>query len=182
MPQRIEIGLDISEMRREILERQHEAMRPFQEELRKLDVIQEMMQKNASPVSPSVELAMRPQTAYERYLATGARGRKGKRQGLRTKPNGHANGHANGFDSRNRYEGMSQKAAVKNVLAEKAGLNCNQLVILLKQGGYPFTSAQPKQSLGTALRYMVKNGELQAVEPPEGHRNDGITYYLPEAK
>lgn len=176
MPQ---LDLNITEMRRQILERQHEAMRPFQEELRKLDVLEEMVNKGANP---SVETATRPLNAYERYLATGARGRKGKRQGLRTKPNGHANGHANGFDLRNRYEGMSQKAAVKNVLAEKAGLNCNQLVILLKQGGYPFTSAQPKQSLGTALRYMVKNGELQAVEPPEGHRNDGITYYLPEAK
>jgi len=129
-------------------------MKPFQEELRKLDILEEMMMQSDIQAEAITGLA---------------------------KPNGHAKTTKHRA-ARQPYTGMSQKKAVQEILRLQGltGLNARQITSKLEAGGYLFTSKQPLQSLSTQLRYMVKDGLLRVEEPDKRNNGDGVTnvYFL----
>lgn len=148
------LDLDIEATRIDILRRQQEAIRPFQEELRALDAIERLVDRSGAAQYARPVLLAAP--------AEGKRplGRPKKKKKLDSKPNGHFKG----------YRGQRQKAVIEDILASEPGLNTREIVSRMTAGGYQFASKEPVQSIGTTLRYMVQAGRLK----PKTSKREGV--------
>lgn len=137
------LDLDIERMRADILQKQHEAMKPFQEQLRNLDIIEQMVDQQATPESHHAEM--------QRLFKQGVEHEK-------PKPNGH----------HKPYAMVSQPTAILDILKHEPGLNAREIGDRMIAGGFPFKSKNPVSSVTQILRDMVKTQEL-VVKKPHSH-------------
>lgn len=158
------LDLDIEALKIEVLRRQQEAMRPFQEELRELEIIENLVNRGfARPTvgggrTASIDASTRDEvdvTAFHRSVADKHERNRKSKPAKHPKPNGH----------HKPYATLSQRNAVEDILGKESGLDCRELVDRMQRGGYRFASTEPVQSLTTVVRMMVKDGTLKVTEP-----------------
>ena len=144
----LDLDMDIESIRMDLLKRQQEAMKPFQEELRKLDIIEGMVHRNGATPRP-------------RKVPKKAKKRNGSK----------ANGHVEPF------AGMRQEDAVIKVLAKEPNLIGAEIAKRMVEGGFPFTTKNPKASIWPLLHQMAEDGRLR--KSGEGGRGHELRYALP---
>jgi hypothetical protein len=170
------INVDIEKLTADILERQAKAiavpltqlfaaMRPFQEELVQLVKLEEVLQGEAV------------KQAFDAAEEAGISAQQ------RSKPNGQTilvrERSVAEVQRRNLrpYAAMAQAEAIRAILGKQDRVSAAELAELMRQGGYPFTSKNPKGSLATTIRQMVKRGEL-GVQKPVSHKAGAANKYF----
>ena len=124
------LDLDIEAMKLDILRRQQEAMKPFQEELRNLEIIEGIVERNGKPKRRGPEHTL----PVKGWLPEKTR-RRAKR-----KSNGAAP-----------YAGLTQPGALKEILQKEPLLTAKEITARMVEGGFPFATSRPDTSVTTLL-------------------------------
>lgn len=156
------LDIDIEAMRIAILRRQQEVMKPFQEELRKLDILETM-----------VEGAPKAIRKHHRNGAGAAytlpvKGWKTDAKQKRSKANGHAGP----------YVGMTQLEALREILQKEPQLRATDIAQRMVDGRFPFSTAKPLASVITLLGQMTKKGEVKVTKPESRVGGEANRYRL----
>jgi hypothetical protein len=139
----------------EILKRQQTAIEGFQEELRNLKMIRQLVART------QVEAPIIDAAAYKKLK------------------NGRPNGHAKPNGHHQPYAKLTMGQSIVEILTQKPGLMATEVTPRLVDGGFPFKTKKPLASVGQTLNDLVKAEKLRSEKPESRVGGQANRYYLP---
>lgn len=143
--------LDIEAMRAQILKDWYEASKPFQAELAKLEILEQLVNRTVRKPNGRGKTNGRDIEAHERLVRKAARGPYAK--------------------------GSSQPKIIPEIVAKEPGLDVYEVTDRLSDGGYRFTSKKPVASVGQTLGMLTRKKILRAEAPDSRVGGQRIRYY-----
>lgn len=151
---KIPLLVDVDAMRADILRRLYEATKSFYIELQNLDILEEMLTKQAGQTPPTEKNGTKPSTP-------------------KRKPNG----------KHLPYADMTQRLAILDIVGKESGLESDQITERLIAGGFPFQSHDPKMAVRATLTVLRASGALHTTKAPGRLRRNKVHHYdLPSSK